>query len=139
MSFEMTIEERENFLADIHVGVIGVAATGRGPYLFPVWYLYKPGGDITFVTNKDAKKVALFKKAGRFSLLVQDEEPPYKYVTVEGPVLSMEDADHERDLSPIAKRYLGDKAGDEYVLQTAGVDEVLVRMHPERWSSADYG
>lgn len=139
MSFEMTIEERENFLADIHVGVIGVAATGRGPYLFPVWYLYKPGGDITFVTNKDAKKVALFKKAGRFSLLVQDEEPPYKYVTVEGPVLSMEEADHERDLSPIAKRYLGDKAGDEYVLQTAGVDEVLVRMHPERWSSADYG
>lgn len=139
MSFEMTKEERENFLADLHVGVIGIAATGRGPYLFPVWYLYKPGGDITFVTNKDAKKVALFKKAGRFSLLVQDEEPPYKYVAVEGPVISMKEADHERDLSPIARRYLGDKAGDEYVLQTAGVDEVLVRMHPERWSSADYG
>lgn len=138
MSFDMTKEQRETFLADLHVGIIGVAATGRGPYLFPVWYLYEPGGDITFVTNKDTKKVDLFKKTGRFSLLVQDEQPPYKYVAVEGPIISIEEADHEIDLSPIARRYLGDEGGDDYVIETAGEEEVMVRMHPERWSSADY-
>lgn len=139
MSFDMTKEQRETFLADLHVGIIGVAATGRGPYLFPVWYLYEPGGDITFVTNKGAKKVDLFKKTGRFSLLVQDEQPPYKYVVVEGPIISIEEANHEIDLTPIARRYLGDEGGDDYVIETAGEEEVLVRMHPERWSSADYG
>lgn len=138
MSFDMTKEQRETFLADLHVGIIGVAARGRGPYLFPVWYLYEPGGDITFVTNKGTKKVDLFKKTGRFSLLVQDEQPPYKYVAVEGPIISIEEADHEIDLSPIARRYLGDEGGDDYVIETAGEEEVMVRMHPERWSSADY-
>lgn len=84
------------------------------------------------------QKVDLFKKTGRFSLLVQDEQPPYKYVAVEGPIISIEEADHEIDLSPIARRYLGDEGGDDYVIETAGEEEVMVRMHPERWSSADY-
>jgi PPOX class probable F420-dependent enzyme len=139
MSFNMTKEKREAFLADLHVGVVGVAAASRGPYLFPVWYLYEPGGDIEFLTNKDAKKLDLLKNTGRFSLLVQDENPPYKYVSVEGPIVSMEDANHEIDLAPIARRYLGDEGGDEYVEETAGDEEVLIRMRPERWSSADYG
>ena len=139
MSFAMTKEQRETFLADLHVGVIGVTTAGRGPYLFPVWYLYEPGGDIIFLTNKGTKKIDLFNNFGRFTLLAQDENPPYKYVCVEGPIVSMEKANHEIDLTPIARRYLGEKDGDDYVKDTAGDEEVLIRMRPERWSSADYG
>jgi nitroimidazol reductase NimA-like FMN-containing flavoprotein (pyridoxamine 5'-phosphate oxidase superfamily) len=135
----MTKEQRENFLADLHVGIIGVAADGRGPYLFPVWYSYEPGRDIVFVTNKGAKKLDLFEKTGRFSLLVQSETPPYKYVSVEGPIVSIVEADREKDLAPIARRYLGLEGGDAYVEDTTGDEELLIRMHPERWSSADYG
>ena len=139
MTFIMTDTERETFLADLHVGILGISAPDRGPVLLPVWYLYKPGGDIAFITNKNAKKVERLEQEGRFTLCVQDESPPYKYVSVEGPIISIEDADHERELTPIARRYLGVERGDEYVNKTAGDKELLVRMRPTRWSTADYG
>ncbi len=52
---------------------------------------------------------------------------------------SIEEADRASDLGPIARRYLGNTAGDAYVEETKGVEEVLIRMRPERWSTADYG
>ncbi|MGB2897021.1 MAG: pyridoxamine 5'-phosphate oxidase family protein [Anaerolineales bacterium] len=139
MTFTMTDTERETFLADLHVGILGISAPDRGPVLLPVWYMYKPGGDIAFITNKNAKKVERLEQEGRFTLCVQEESPPYKYVSVEGPIISIEDADHERELTPIARRYLGVERGDEYVDKTAGDKELLVRMRPTRWSTADYG
>lgn len=139
MSSQMTYEERELFLADIHVGVLGIASPNRGPVLVPVWYSYEPGGEIAFLTDKDSRKVELLTQEGRFTLCVQNEEPPYQYVSVEGPVTLIEEADRARDLGPIARRYLGKTAGDAYVEDTKGVEEVLVKMRPERWSTADYG
>jgi PPOX class probable F420-dependent enzyme len=139
MSSQMTYEEREIFLADIHVGVLGIASPNRGPVLVPVWYSYEPGGEIAFLTDKDSRKVELLTQEGRFTLCVQNEEPPYQYVSVEGPVTLIEEADRARDLGPIARRYLGKTAGDAYVEDTKGVEEVLVKMRPERWSTADYG
>jgi hypothetical protein len=139
MSYKMTRQEREAFLADLHVGVIGIAAPGRGPVLVPVWYWYEPGQEIRLVTGKGSRKIELLKNAGRFSLCVQNEAPPYQYVSVEGPVLSIEDADHYRDMKPIAVRYLGEEEGEQYVQDTIDDQELLVRMMPERWSTADYG
>ncbi|MCJ7567587.1 MAG: pyridoxamine 5'-phosphate oxidase family protein [Anaerolineales bacterium] len=139
MTFTMTVTDRETFLASLHVGVLGISAPDRGPVLVPVWYLYEPGGDIVFITNKNAKKVKLLEQEKRFTLCVQDESSPYKYVSVEGPIISIEDADHERDLTPIARRYLGKERGDAYVNKTSGDYELLVRMRPARWSTADYG
>jgi len=139
MTFTMTDAEREAFLAALHVGILGISAPDRAPVLVPVWYSYEPGGDIVFITNKNAKKVKLLKQEGSFTLCVQDESSPYKYVSVEGPIVSIEDADHERDLGPIARRYLGQERGDAYVDKTSGDEELLIRMRPARWSTADYG
>jgi hypothetical protein len=139
MSFEMTKEEREIFLADIHVGVLGVSAPERGPIVVPVWYLYEPGGEVRFITFEKAKKVEFLKSENRCTLCVQTEHPPYKYVSVEGPVIGMDGADVDRDVRPIARHYLGKEEGDAYVHETRGEPELLVRMRPERWSSADYG
>ncbi len=139
MTFTMTHTERETFLAALHVGVLGISSPDRGPVLLPVWYSYEPGGDILFITNKNAKKVKHLEREGRFTLCVQDESPPYSYVSVEGPIISIEDADHERELTPIARRYLGKERGDAYVNETSGDKELLIRMRPARWSTADYG
>ena len=139
MSYKMTREERETFLADLHVGVIGISSPGRGPVVVPVWYEYEPGKEIRLVTNKASQKTGLLEQAGRFTLCVQNEALPYQYVSVEGPVLSIEDADHTRDLKPIAVRYLGEEEGEQYVQDTINDHEQLVRMMPERWSTADYG
>ena len=138
MTFTMTSSERESFLAEVHVGILGIEAHGRAPVLVPIWYSYEPGGDITFLTYKESRKVKLLQDAGRFSLCVQNERRPYKYVSVEGSIISLEEADNEQDLKPIARRYLGPEKGDEYVDATKGDERLIIRMRPRRWSSADY-
>src|SRR5262245_14862879 len=107
MSLSMTKHEREAFLADAHVGIIAIADERRGPLTVPVWYGYEPGGDVWIVTGKTSRKGRLLTQAGRFSLCAQSEARPYKYVSVEGPIVSVAPADLERDLRPIALRYLG--------------------------------
>ena len=48
----MTKEEREAFLADLHVGVISIAEEGRGPLTVPIWYSYEPGGENPEVVSR---------------------------------------------------------------------------------------
>lgn len=140
MSVTMTQREREAFLAGVHVGVLGIPEPGRGPLTVPVWYAYDPGGELRIVTGRTSRKGRLLEQAGRFSLCAQTEAPPYKYVSVEGPIVAIEASEVERDIRPLARRYLGVKGGDQYVATAREVfdDGVLVRMRPERWLTADY-
>ena len=118
--FSMTKQARERFLADVHVGLISIPEDGRGPLTVPVWYAYEPGGELRVVTGRTSRKGRLLERAGRFSLCAQTETPPYKYASVEGPVVGMERSDLERDLRPLAHRYLGVEAGDDYIAKTPG-------------------
>lgn len=136
----MSPQEREAFLAGLHVGVISIAEPGRGPLSVPIWYAYEPGGDLRVVTDRDSRKGRLLAVGVRLSLCAQSETPPYRYVSVEGPVVSLEAAQRERDLRPIARRYLGQELGDQYLTATAAQDagSVVVRIRPERWLTVDY-
>ncbi|HXV81885.1 MAG TPA: pyridoxamine 5'-phosphate oxidase family protein [Candidatus Binatia bacterium] len=142
MSLIMTKDEREAFLADVHIGIISISEEGRGPLTVPIWYAYDAGGDLRIMTGRESRKGRLLARAGRFSLCAQTETPPYKYVSVEGTIVSTEAADIERDLRPLARRYLGKEMGDRYVEETRHLpthtDNVLVRMRPERWLTTDY-
>jgi nitroimidazol reductase NimA-like FMN-containing flavoprotein (pyridoxamine 5'-phosphate oxidase superfamily) len=141
MSQNMTKTERETFLADLHVGVISIAEKDRGPLTAPIWYDYEPGGDLWILTGRDSRKGRLLLDVGRFSLVAQTETPPYKYVSVEGPITSIDKPDLERDERPMAHRYLGQEFGDGYIESTRGdgdADNILVKMRPERWLTIDY-
>jgi nitroimidazol reductase NimA-like FMN-containing flavoprotein (pyridoxamine 5'-phosphate oxidase superfamily) len=140
MSNAMTRAEREAFLADLHVGIISIEREGRAPLTVPIWYAYEPGGEVRILTGRSSRKGALLARARRFSLCVQTETAPYKYVTVEGPVVALDPSVLERDERPMAHRYLGADFGEQYLAATAGqrADNVLVRMRPERWLSVDY-
>ena len=138
MSLAMTKTQREAFLAETRPGILSVAEEGRGPTAVPVWYAYEPGGVVRLVTGSESKKAKLLRAAGRASLCVQTETPPYKYVTVEGPVTIGKPV-HERDVRPVAIRYLGAEMGEAYLQMTASEAEgVLVTLRPERWWSVDY-
>src|SRR5262245_55072437 len=138
--FAMTPQEREAFLSEVHVGIISIPEQGRGPLTVPVWYVYEPGGELRFVTGGTSRKGRLLRQAARFSLCAQTEISPYKYVSVEGPIVAIEVSDIERDLRPIARRYLGVERGDAYLMATRDehAENVLVRMRPERWLAVDY-
>lgn len=133
----MTEDERDAFLADVHVGVLAVERTGGPPLVTPVWYRYQPGGVVELTTEAGSVKAQLMTAAGRATLCAQREQPPYAYVTVEGPV-SMGQATAEIR-TDIAVRYLGDEAGRAYVESAPAADDVVVRLQPERWRTVDYG
>ena len=82
----MSVAEREAFLADVHVGVLAVDQPGRGPLALPIWYLVEDG-DVIVGMGGQSKKADLLRAAGRATLTVQTEEPPYRYASVEGPVV----------------------------------------------------
>ena len=135
----MRRDEREEFLAGVHVGVLSVASgDGRGPLTIPVWYTYQPGGTVNVSTGRGTRKARAIAAAGRFSLCAQDERPPYKYVAVEGPAVI--EASNAPERLELARRYLGTEGGDAFVAANPGsVGDVIIRMTPERWLSVDYG
>jgi hypothetical protein len=140
MSLIMSRTEREAFLAGTHVGIVSIADEGRGPLTVPVWYRYTPGGELRFATGATSRKVRLLARAGRASLCVQTETPPYLYVSVERPT-AIAPVDFERDTREMALRYLGPKLGEAYLATTypdGTSTEVVVRLRPERWASADF-
>src|SRR5262249_552524 len=122
------------------VGVVSISEPGRGPLTVPIWYSYEPGGELRLVTGRTSYKGRLLVPSGRLSLCAQTETAPYKYVSVEGPIVAIEEAELERDVRPLARRYLGREGGDQYVEQTRSEhgDNVLVRMRPERWLTVDF-
>lgn len=137
----MTIEERQAFLAQPWVAILSVAEPGRGPLCMPVWYLYEPGGEVQIWTGPNTRKVRLLRAAGRISLCVQDPRPPYRYITVEGPV-QIEPVDYQRAVRPLAYRYFGPEQGEAYLASLGGqagtADDLLVRLVPEHWQTVDY-
>jgi PPOX class probable F420-dependent enzyme len=132
----MTKSQREAFLAELHVGIVGVARGGAAPLVAPVWYSYQPGGDVVFVFESTSEKIKLVEAAGQASLCVQSETMPYKYVTVEGSAV-VGDVDDEMERS-LAHRYLGPEIGDLYLQAIADTVSRVVRLTPTRWRTVDY-
>jgi hypothetical protein len=135
----LNVAEREAFLAEAHIASLAVeAGEGRGPLNVPVWYDYSPGGEIRFLTDGDSVKARLVAKAGRLSMLVQRDSPTYRYVSVEGAVVSSGPTTAE-ELTRIASRYLPPEAVPGYVHGSDLSVLVTFRMRPEHWLSADLG
>ncbi|MBV6701781.1 pyridoxamine 5'-phosphate oxidase family protein [Kitasatospora aureofaciens] len=139
----MSRHDREQFLADRRVGVLGVVdprGGDRAPLVVPVWYGYEAGGEIVVQTGRETVKGQLLRAAGRFSLCVQDERRPYRYVSVEGPVVAVEDPVPPAVRENLAHRYLDPDEARAYLAATAAQlkDDVLFRLSPQRWRTADF-
>ncbi len=131
----MTGDEREAFLADVHVGILAVDEPGRGPLAMPVWYQYQDG-EVLIGMDGESLKARLLRAAGRATLTVQTEVPPYMYASVEGPV-SVDVT--PRDTFQMASRYLGPELGRWYADNNPNTDQsVLVHLVPEHWRTMDF-
>jgi PPOX class probable F420-dependent enzyme len=137
MDLRMTPDEREAFLAQPHVGVLAVEDDNGAPVVTPVWYRYRPGGDVVFNTSSASTKARLLRQRGVATFCVQEETPPQRYVSVTGPVELMPATEDER--REIAARYLPADAIDAFVGSGDSAAMVIVRLRPTRWRSTDFG
>lgn len=139
----MPRHDRERFLAEPRVGVLGVTDSrggDRAPLIVPVWFGYEPGGEVVVETGRETIKARLLRTAGRFSLCVQDEGRPYRFVSVEGPVTAVEDPVDPAVREALARRYLDADEARGYLAATSDQlkDDVVFRMRPQHWRSADF-
>ena len=135
----MTVDEREAYLAELHVGVLSVADPDGGPPITaPIWYSYEPGGAVRFVTSGESVKGRALRAAGAAAMCVQTEEPPlYKYVTVSGPVRIEEGVD-PAERRAIAHRYFGQELGDLYTDGTSDEGSITAVLEPQTWRTTDF-
>ncbi len=138
MSHSMTKTERQEFLAGLHIGVLGIR-TDDGSLTVPIWYDYEHGGDLWVITAPGSLKGRSLEATRRFSLCAQDEAPPYKYVTVEGEVTAIDPCSEEPHRR-MARRYLGEEFGDVYheANATSLSEQRIYRLTPTRWYTVDY-
>jgi nitroimidazol reductase NimA-like FMN-containing flavoprotein (pyridoxamine 5'-phosphate oxidase superfamily) len=141
----LTEHERQAFLAEPHVGVVSVASDDdRPPLTVPVWYNYRPGGNLSFFTGtqgRKARKSELIKQSGVLSLCVQREEFPYKFVTVEGTVVRTDRPPSAEQMLAVVRRYLPEEQAQGFVAAELGHpagELVLYTVRPDRWLSFDF-
>jgi hypothetical protein len=134
-------EEREQFLAEPHIGALSVVERpDRAPLTVPIWYQYHPGGELWVLTAPSGRKTRAIDATGRFSLMVQRTAPTIRYVSVEGPVIRTAPGTEDRSREMAARYVPPDKVADylEYERTQLG-EHIAVYLRPEHWLSADLG
>lgn len=117
--------------------MVAIAEEGRGPLAVPVWYWHEGDGTFWFETQPDSRKGKLLRIGSRISLCVQSEEPPFSYVSVEGPIIDIAEDDRELHEIPMAVRYLGEEQGRAYIASLPPSQWKRYILRPERWLTMD--
>ena len=129
----MTADETRAFLlaGTRTAALVTVRGDGR-PHVAPVWFTLD-GDDLLFNTGQDTVKGANLRRDRRVALMVDDEEPPFAFVSIEGDVSLSDDLDTMRYWATrIAARYMGDDQADAYGKRNAVPGELLVRVRPTK-------
>lgn len=136
MDLTMTVEERDAFLSETRIAIICIEQPAGAPLAVPIWYGYDPSVGVWITTPDDSLKAKRLRAAGRFTLVVQDEDRPHRYVSVEGPIVDFRPVDPEKDIRPMAEAYEPDQV--EMFIELSGqMPASIVVMKPEIWRTYD--
>jgi len=125
----MTSEQARAFLR-VGTRTAKLATTTRDgqPHVVPVWFVLD-GTALVFTTHETSVKARALRRDPRVSLCVDDETPPYAFVTVQGVAsLDTDLAALRRWATAIGERYMGADRGEEFGARNGVPGELLVRV-----------
>ena len=133
MAHQMNADERAHFLGEsTRTGKLATTRANGSPHVAPVWFIVD-GDDLVFMTGADTVKGRAMLRDPRVALAVDDENPPFSFVLVEGEVTISRDLDEMLPWSiAIARRYMGEELAERYGRRNAVEGELLVRLRPVR-------
>jgi PPOX class probable F420-dependent enzyme len=132
----MTLEQRDELLAEPRIAVLGIGRESAGPLLAPIWFRYESDTGFVFCLGGSSAKGKRLRAEGRATVCVHADDAPYRYVIAEGPVTLTPLGEGTRAaVERMAIPYLGERGGTRYAEQFKTPDEVLVTLTPERWQS----
>jgi PPOX class probable F420-dependent enzyme len=136
MRRDLPLSELAGFLADPRVAVLATYRRDGSVLLSPVWHQFRDGG-FDVVSAPDDIKVRHLRHDPRASILVYENEPPYRGVEIR-TTAQLSEIDRADVVLEMSIRYLGKEAGEAYAAESA--DSVLIRLEPgnvRTWDFAD--
>src|ERR1700710_2982172 len=115
--------------AGTRTGKLAVVRLDGSPMVVPIWFVVDDDGSLLFTTWRDTIKGKAVRRDGRVSLCVDEEQPPFAYVRVDGTARMEEDSELLRTWATrIAARYMGTDRAAEYGARNGVSGELLVRI-----------
>jgi PPOX class probable F420-dependent enzyme len=112
--------------------VATIRRDGR-PHVAPVWYDLDDDGTILFNTGADTVKGRTIRRTGKVALCVQDDQPPFAFVCIDGDAAWTDDLPEVRRWAArIGGRYMGADRAEEFGARNGVPGELLVRVTPTR-------
>jgi PPOX class probable F420-dependent enzyme len=136
-------EIRKFLMQDTLTGKLATVKNDRSPHVVPIWFVLDDNnnsssrgraGDIIFTTDNTSVKAKNIQRDNRVSICVDDQTPPFSFVTVYGTAEIKNYKQNEllKWTTKIAQRYMGKDNAEAFGRRNSTEGEVLVRVKPTR-------
>ncbi|MEU9706570.1 PPOX class F420-dependent oxidoreductase [Streptomyces sp. NPDC014870] len=130
---KMTEEQWRAFVSEgTRTAKLATVRDDGSPHVVPIWFVLD-GDDIVFNTGKATVKGRNLARDARVALCVDDDRPPFAYVSLRGRAEISEDpAELRRWAARIGGRYMGEDRAEEFGARNGVPGELVVRVRVER-------
>ncbi len=131
LAHRMTSEEIRSFLQVVpRTGHLATTRADGRPHVATIWFVLD-GDDIVFTTWHESVKGRNLERTVFAALSVDDPNPPFSFVALEGPVTIINDDEQGRHwASIIGGRYMGEDRAGEFGQRNGVPGEYVCRLHP---------
>lgn len=133
MAHQMTDEEWRQFVTEgARTGKVATVRADGRPHVAPVWFDLE-GDEIVFNTAAASLKGRTLRRDPRVSICIDDDNPPYSFVIIEGTATLSEDPDELLTWATrIGGRYMGADAAEDFGKRNGVPGELVVRVHIDK-------
>ncbi|MEV5775822.1 PPOX class F420-dependent oxidoreductase [Streptomyces antimycoticus] len=133
MAQNMTKDQWQKFLMEgTRTAKLSTVRADGSAHIAPVWFLLD-GDDLLFNTDQRTVKGRNLARDGRVAICVDDDRPPFAFVTLRGQAELIDDLRQVHDWATrIAARYMGEDRAKEFGDRNGVPGELLVRVHIDK-------
>ena len=130
--YTLTSEQKEFLLQGTRTGKLATVRKDGRPHVVPIWFILD-GDTLIFNTGATTVKAANMRRDARVTLCIDDENPPYSFIIVEGTAtLEANSKDLKVWATRIGGRYMGDDKAEQFGERNSTADELLVCVTPTK-------
>jgi PPOX class probable F420-dependent enzyme len=132
MEYMSTAEIRQFLLEKARTGKLATVREDGRPHIAPIW-IDLEDDTIVFTTGHDSVKATNIRRDPRVAVCVDDDQPPFAFVIIEGVAALTENREELRYWATrIAGRYMGKDLAEAYGKRNSVAGELLVKVTPEK-------
>jgi PPOX class probable F420-dependent enzyme len=126
---KMTDSEWREFVSSgTRTGKAAIVRADGSTHVTPIWFVLD-GDDVVFTTDSNSLKGKALRRDPRLAICVDDQEPPYAYVMIQGTATISDDpGELLKWATVLGGRYMGADRAEEYGTRNAVPGELLVRL-----------